>query len=111
MPSRVAARNCDRERSRRIKRAIIIGPVSVSAESLDPRLQLLRDWIGRLPQLDVGSIEVASADASFRRYFRLRRDDGVTLVAMDAPPDREDLATYLRVSGLLASCGVHVPHV
>src|SRR5690349_3394436 len=30
---------------------------------------------------------------------------------MDAPPDKEDLATYLRVSELLESCGVHVPHV
>jgi hypothetical protein len=30
---------------------------------------------------------------------------------MDAPPDREDLDTYLRVSALLESCGVHVPHV
>jgi aminoglycoside/choline kinase family phosphotransferase len=85
--------------------------VSVSAESNDPRLLLLRDWLGRFPQFDAGSIEVASADASFRRYFRLWRDDGVSWVAMDAPPGKEDLATYLRVSALLESCGVHVPHV
>ena len=30
---------------------------------------------------------------------------------MDAPPDKEDLAAYLRVSALLEQCGVHVPHV
>jgi aminoglycoside/choline kinase family phosphotransferase len=30
---------------------------------------------------------------------------------MDAPPDKEDLGAYLRVSSLLASCKVHVPHV
>ena len=64
-----------------------------------------------LPGCDAGSIEVASADASFRRYFRLRHQDGSSRIAMDAPPDKEDLATYLRVSGLLESCGVHVPHV
>jgi aminoglycoside/choline kinase family phosphotransferase len=30
---------------------------------------------------------------------------------MDAPPEHEDLATYLRVTALLEGCGVHVPHV
>ncbi|MEJ0100895.1 MAG: phosphotransferase [Pseudomonadota bacterium] len=83
----------------------------VSAESTDLRLELLRDWTRRFPDFDAGSIEVASADASFRRYFRLRRNDGVSWVAMDAPPDKEDLGTYLRVTALLESCGVHVPHV
>jgi aminoglycoside/choline kinase family phosphotransferase len=85
--------------------------VPVSAESRDPRLLLLNEWIGRLPGCDAHTIEVASADASFRRYFRLRHQDGSSRVAMDAPPDKEDLATYLRVSALLESCGVHVPHV
>jgi N-acetylmuramate 1-kinase len=85
--------------------------VPVSAESRDPRLLLLNEWIGRLPGCDAASIEVASADASFRRYFRLRHQDGSSRVAMDAPPDKEDLPTYLRVSALLESCGVHVPHV
>ncbi len=83
----------------------------VTAESTDLRLQRLRDWIRSFPDFDAGSIEVASADASFRRYFRLRRHDGVSWVAMDAPPDKEDLGTYLRVTALLESCGVHVPHV
>lgn len=105
------AANAGRERGRRIKRSIIIIPVPVSAESPDPRLLLLNEWIGTLPGFDAGSIEVASADASFRRYFRLRHQDGTSWVAMDAPPDKEDLATYLRVSVLLETCGVHVPHV
>lgn len=30
---------------------------------------------------------------------------------MDAPPDKEDTAPYLHVSGLLRACGVHVPEV
>ena len=85
--------------------------MSVSAQSLDPRLHLLREWVGRIPGFDAASIEIASADASFRRYFRVRARDGSTCIAMDAPPDREDLSTYLRVSGLLEGCGVHVPHV
>jgi N-acetylmuramate 1-kinase len=77
----------------------------------DYRLAELAQWLDRLGGFDTDSIRTASADASFRRYFRLRRDDGVSWIAMDAPPGKEDLATYLKVSGLLESCGVHVPHV
>jgi aminoglycoside/choline kinase family phosphotransferase len=77
----------------------------------DPRLAELSRWIRSLGGFDPDSIRSASADASFRRYFRLRRDDGTSWIAMDAPPDKEDLATYLKVSALLEACGVHVPCV
>jgi aminoglycoside/choline kinase family phosphotransferase len=30
---------------------------------------------------------------------------------MDAPPDKEDVAPFLKVAALLAGCGVHVPHI
>ncbi|MEO8307213.1 MAG: phosphotransferase [Pseudomonadota bacterium] len=77
----------------------------------DPRLGLLRDWLQA--DLNLGPIELApaSADASFRRYFRVWLPDGGTRVVMDAPPAHEDLAGYLHVSGLLEQCSVHVPHV
>ena len=52
----------------------------------------------------------ASADASFRRYFRVTRPDG-TYVAMDAPPDKEDVEPYLKVAGMLADIGVNAPRV
>ncbi len=77
----------------------------------DPRLAQLRRWLQSHHGFDPDSIEVASADASFRRYFRARHAGGTWWVAMDAPPDKEDLPTYLRVSSLLESCGVHVPQV
>jgi N-acetylmuramate 1-kinase len=77
----------------------------------DPRLVQLRLWLQSHRGFDPDTLEVASADASFRRYFRARRDDGRWWVVMDAPPDKEDLATYLRVSALLEGCGVHVPQV
>jgi aminoglycoside/choline kinase family phosphotransferase len=77
----------------------------------DPRLDLVRQWL--TDDLDLGKIglSVASADASFRRYFRVRLPDGGTRIVMDAPPQHEDLAGYLRISSLLEKCGVHVPHV
>ena len=77
----------------------------------DPRLDLVREWLE--DDLDLGGIglSIASADASFRRYFRVRLPDGQTRIVMDSPPQHEDLAGYLRISSLLEQCGVHVPHV
>jgi aminoglycoside/choline kinase family phosphotransferase len=77
----------------------------------DLRLDNLRGWLQMQGEFDPHSVVPASADASFRRYFRIARRDGTTCIAMDAPPDREDLAGYLRISALLEQCGMHVPHV
>ena len=76
----------------------------------DARLALIQEWLVRELGLDVERIESASNDASFRRYFRAFHARG-TFVVMDAPPDREDVRPYLKVSALLESLGVHVPHV
>lgn len=77
----------------------------------DPRLAGLAQWLQHLGGFDTQDIRTASADASFRRYFRVLREDGRSWIAMDAPPGREDLATYLSVTALLQGCGVHVPQV
>ena len=77
----------------------------------DPRLSELRIWLRE--ELRFGEFELApaSADASFRRYFRVTRKGGASLIAMDAPPDREDLGPYLRVAAMLGDIGVHAPGV
>jgi N-acetylmuramate 1-kinase len=77
----------------------------------DPRLDLLRQWLQADLKLGALRLAPASADASFRRYFRAWLPDGGTRIVMDAPPAHEDLAGYLQVSGLLERCSVHVPHV
>lgn len=77
----------------------------------DTRIEEIRDWLGTLRWPRDCRLEPASADASFRRYFRVWRADGATRVVMDAPPDKEDTGPYLRVSKLLAACGVHVPEI
>ena len=46
-------------------------------------------------------IEPASADASFRRYFRVTRGAD-TYIVMDAPPDKEDLEPFLSVAQIAA---------
>jgi aminoglycoside/choline kinase family phosphotransferase len=50
-----------------------------------------------------------AGDASFRRYFRVRRGDGSTAVLMDAPPDKEDIGPFLAVAGHLLDRGFAPP--
>jgi len=76
----------------------------------DARLALIHDWLSRELGLSVARIEPASSDASFRRYFRVS-SGAATYVVMDAPPPKEDVRPYLKVSALLEALGVHVPHV
>ncbi len=57
------------------------------------------------------SLAPASADASFRSYFRVALPDGGSRIAMDAPPDLEDSAPFVRIAGLLAQAGVHAPTI
>ena len=55
-------------------------------------------------------IEPASADASFRRYFRLSLDErGESRIVMDAPPDKEDCRPFIHVAGLLRRAGLNAP--
>src|SRR5271166_4568066 len=77
----------------------------------DARVQQIRDWLTGELGLALVRLEPASADASFRRYFRACAADGTTRVVMDAPPDKEDIAPFLKVAALLEACHVHVPHV
>ncbi|MDB6089792.1 MAG: Aminoglycoside phosphotransferase [Gammaproteobacteria bacterium] len=76
----------------------------------DARLALLKDWLSRDLGLHPARVEPASADASFRRYFRAFHN-GSTFIVMDAPPGKEDVRPYLKVTRLLEALGAHVPHV
>jgi aminoglycoside/choline kinase family phosphotransferase len=77
-----------------------------------PRTILLRAWLGRqFPDQRALRIETASADASFRRYFRVTLDDGGTRIVMDAPPAHEDCRPFLNVAALFRDAGAHVPEI
>jgi hypothetical protein len=75
------------------------------------RSERMRQWLA--PQFPGRRLDLApaSADASFRRYFRLRLEDGATWIVMDAPPEHEDCRPFVRVAGLMEQAGLHVPHV
>lgn len=72
----------------------------------------LETWLASvLPGRSI-ELDTASADASFRRYFRVRGNgDAPSLIAMDAPPEHEDCRPWLTVARLFAAANVHVPHI
>ncbi len=70
----------------------------------------LKHWIETRLNVSPLVLEPASADASFRSYFRVRAA-GETLIAMDAPPAHEDCRPFVRIAGLMADAGLNVPRV
>jgi len=71
----------------------------------------LKYWLRNACGFADFSFAPASGDASFRRYFRIGLSDGRTLIAMDAPPDKEDCGPFVDVTERLARTGVHVPAI
>jgi N-acetylmuramate 1-kinase len=61
--------------------------------------------------LRIETLRPASADASFRRYLRIDRDAGTSLIVMDAPPPQEDVRPFVQVAGLIEAAGLHGPEV
>jgi aminoglycoside/choline kinase family phosphotransferase len=76
----------------------------------DGRKAALETWLAAVLAGPPARVAPASADASFRRYFRVWHG-GATYIAMDAPPGKEDLGPFIEVAGILAQAGVNVPRV
>ena len=97
------------------------GPLTSSASSAaaiawsDPaRAAAFAAWlaaVGPRHAVVALSLRPASADASFRRYFRADRAGGGSVVVMDAPPPREDVRPFVHVAALIAAAGLHAPRV
>ncbi|MFJ5380515.1 aminoglycoside phosphotransferase family protein [Cupriavidus sp. CER94] len=82
----------------------------------DPRIEQLKSWVAGLGttwSIDPASCVPASADASFRRYFRVRtgHPGHPTAIVMDAPPTHEDCRPFIHVAKLFGDAGVTVPTV
>jgi len=60
--------------------------------------------------LSPDSVRAASADASFRRYFRVN-GAAASLIIMDAPPDKENSQPFVEIAGLMQAAGLLVPKV
>ena len=76
------------------------------------RLEQLRTWLTATLPGQPFELAPASADASFRRYFRLTFAAGSpSRIVMDAPPEKEDVRPWLHVAELFRAAGAHVPEV
>ena len=89
--------------------AVSMQRINIPPAQADQRLADATDWLATL-DTRWSSIEPASADASFRRYFRWQAE-GRSLILMDAPPPQEDCRPFVRIAALLADSGVHVPRI
>ena len=83
---------------------------------LDPaRASAFAQWLAAVAPahgLQADSVRLASADASFRRYFRVDGSGGASsFIIMDAPPAQEDSAPFVQVAGLMADAGLKAPRV
>ncbi|AMP01434.1 phosphotransferase enzyme family protein [Collimonas arenae] len=79
----------------------------------DLRQTQIVEWLTTLssnPTLPA-TLRPASADASFRRYFRVDVPAGGTLIVMDAPPPQEDVRPFIEIGALFGGIGLSVPAV
>lgn len=75
-----------------------------------PRDQQRQQWAAKLPAEYQGNMSVASADASFRQYFRISGPQQ-SYILMDAPPDKEDVKPFLQVTQTLREARVAAPQI
>jgi aminoglycoside/choline kinase family phosphotransferase len=72
-------------------------------------------WLDRIApshRLIPATVRLASADASFRRYFRIdTTGDARTRIVMDAPPDKENSAPFVEIAQRMKDAGVKAPQV
>ena len=76
---------------------------------MDLRLEQLKVWLND-NKITYQDITPASADASFRRYFRIT-DTDKTFIVMDAPPEKEDCKPFVDIAKLLFDFGLNVPQI
>jgi N-acetylmuramate 1-kinase len=84
--------------------------VDTNSKSNQDRQTQLQIWLKKSLGEQAFTLTTASADASFRRYFRVHLSDK-TLIAMDAPPPQEDCTPFVKVAKLLLDAGLNAPQV
>ncbi len=77
---------------------------------MDKRLEAVKQWTSSVLGSGHFDLRPASADASFRRYFRVIIGERRYIV-MDAPPEKEDMHRYVAIARRWHGLGLHVPEV
>ncbi|RUO75196.1 aminoglycoside phosphotransferase family protein [Idiomarina seosinensis] len=70
----------------------------------------LKAWCEAQTGVRQAQLEAVSGDASFRRYFRAS-DGRQSLIAVDCPPDKEDMTPFIAVADAYQQAGVQVPSI
>jgi aminoglycoside/choline kinase family phosphotransferase len=73
------------------------------------RKKLLQIWVKECIDEDF-TMNDASSDASFRKYYRVKTSEK-TLILMDAPPDKESISDYLKIGVEMVNQGINAPKV
>ncbi len=84
---------------------------NISLNTTQDRNLQIAEWLKIVFKNNVPKFEPASADASFRRFFRLTFADNSTKILMDAPPDKENSRPFILVSDLLLKAKINSPEI
>jgi len=84
--------------------------ITNTLKMIDQRLDSLTDWLEFFFDDENFVITTASDDASFRRYFRIQRDNN-SFIAMDAPPNKENCEPFICIAKYLVAGGIHAPKI
>ena len=80
------------------------------AVEIDQRKNEMEEWLRHHTSFSAEKLELASSDASFRRYFRLW-EQGKTWIVMDAPPDLEPCEPFVRIGTHMREREINVPKI
>ena len=76
----------------------------------DSRKKAIIAWLTHTLNFKITQFQVASSDASFRRYFRVIHSQGQHIV-MDAPPEKENIEPFIRIAKQFKTAGLNVPRI
>ena len=76
----------------------------------DDRIVELIDWVSDVLDGNINSIQFASEDASFRRYFRIVHD-GFPYIVMDAPVEHMQIEIFINIAKKFLQVGLNVPEI
>jgi len=76
----------------------------------DKRQDAIITWLNQLYPEQGISLQSASEDASFRRYFRTTINN-TSYIVMDAPPEKENIQAFITIAELLIENGSNAPQI
>ena len=79
-------------------------------KTCDSRTKAILNWLKNDLQLEITDFEEISCDASFRRYFRVTHQQQQHVI-MDAPPERENILSFIKVNQLFSQSQLKVPAI